>query len=267
MRVLVTVKTYPQPSVSYDELVCTAGFTEEGRWVRIYPVMRRHLDFVKYEWVELDLIRRHDRDFRPESYSPVEVDLNDLKKGPKVGTKQGWYQRKQLCLQNVYTSMDSLIEDSKEPKNVSLAVFKPARVKSFLNEPDDDEWKPEWLERMNQEDMFSPTKAGGRRAPIEKIPHRFKYRFEDDSGRESTMSILDWEIFELYRKCLAAAEGDEDVALEKVRQKYEAQFLNTKDLWLFLGTTLEHHQKRHSNPFTIVGVFYPPKRSDQAELL
>jgi hypothetical protein len=34
-KVLITVKTYPTISVKYDELVCTAGFREDGSWVRI----------------------------------------------------------------------------------------------------------------------------------------------------------------------------------------------------------------------------------------
>lgn len=38
MKVLVTVKTYPTISVKYDELVCTAGFREDGSWIRIYPI-------------------------------------------------------------------------------------------------------------------------------------------------------------------------------------------------------------------------------------
>ena len=37
-KVLITVKTYPTISAKYDELVCTAGFREDGTWVRIYPV-------------------------------------------------------------------------------------------------------------------------------------------------------------------------------------------------------------------------------------
>jgi len=37
-KVLITVKTYPTISGKYDELVCTAGFCEDGTWVRIYPV-------------------------------------------------------------------------------------------------------------------------------------------------------------------------------------------------------------------------------------
>ena len=37
-KVLLTVTTYPLPSRSYDELVCTAGILENGAWIRIYPV-------------------------------------------------------------------------------------------------------------------------------------------------------------------------------------------------------------------------------------
>jgi len=32
-----------------------------------------------------------------------------------------------------------------------------------------------------------------------------------------------------------------------------------KDIYLFLGTTYEFHKRRASNPFIIIGVFYPPK--------
>lgn len=77
----------------------------------------------------------------------------------------------------------------------------------------------------------------------------------------STLAIEDWEIGALYRNCLAAAEGDESVAVDKVRQKYEIDFLQNKDITLFLGTTLKHHRARHTNPFTIIGVFYPPREA------
>lgn len=44
-RVLISVKTYPILSATYDELVCTAGFREDGSWVRIYPVPYRKLKY------------------------------------------------------------------------------------------------------------------------------------------------------------------------------------------------------------------------------
>jgi hypothetical protein len=37
-KVLIAVKTYPTISTKYDELVCTAGFREDGTWIRIYPI-------------------------------------------------------------------------------------------------------------------------------------------------------------------------------------------------------------------------------------
>ena len=46
-KVFITVKTYPTLSKKYDELVCTAGFFEDGSWVRIYPFPFRKLDYDK----------------------------------------------------------------------------------------------------------------------------------------------------------------------------------------------------------------------------
>ena len=46
-KVFITVKTYPTLSKKYDELVCTAGFFEDGSWVRIYPLPFRKLDYEK----------------------------------------------------------------------------------------------------------------------------------------------------------------------------------------------------------------------------
>ena len=41
-RVLITVMTYPHPSRSRNELVCTAGITDAGDWVRLYPIDYRY---------------------------------------------------------------------------------------------------------------------------------------------------------------------------------------------------------------------------------
>ena len=268
-RVLITVTTYPLPSRSHGELVCTAGILEDGSWVRIYPVPFEFLGFRKYQWVELDLVKqKFSHDFRPESHRPGKYDLADLIRVDQLGTEQNWHERKRACLKHVYTNMATLIADSNEPENVSLAAFRPVRMRKFIVEDDEPEWKPEWLEQLKQLQLL--TSRGGKaqrpRIPVDKIPYKFKYLFEDDEGRASTMTIEDWEIGALYRNCLARAEGDQDVAVAKVRQKYEDEFLGSKDITLFLGTTLEHHRRRHTNPFTIIGVFYPP-RVDQQDLL
>lgn len=265
VKILLTVVTYPLPSRSYDELVCTAGILETGEWIRIYPVPLSFLlgekiyggfKSYKYTWIELELNKR-EKDFRPESYSPRNYDFKDLKVLERIDTKNNWYLRKELCLKNVYTSLELLLEDSKDPNNISLVTFKPTTIQAFEIKEDDREWKNEWKELRKQKDLFLEDKSP--EIMIKKLPYKFYYKFSDDAGRSSTMMIEDWEIGQLYWKCLRNSNGDEKIALEKVRQKYESGFINNNDIYFFLGTTMEWHRRRGKNPFVIIGIFYPKK--------
>ncbi len=274
-KILLTVTTYPLPSKSYDELVCTAGVREDGSWVRIYPMPLSALKGwktsgktkqTKYTWIELDLEKRTD-DFRPESYSPKDYGFKDLVLGETIGTENNWEARKSFCLQNVYTNLTQLIEDSRAPKNISLATFKPTKIKRLVIEKDETDWKPVWVALQNQMDLFSGPKEDAKKI-FPKVPWKFKYEFEDEKGRSTTLMIEDWEIGQLYWNCLRDAEGDDNKALEKVREKYEKEFLSKKDLYFFLGTVLKNHQKRYPNPFVIIGVVYPllPPKPDVTPL-
>ncbi len=274
-KVLITVVTYPLPSRSYDELVCTAGVLEDGSWIRIYPVRFQFLskakaeggfENYKYSWIELDLQKRTD-DFRPESHSPVNYDFSDLKVYNKIDTKDAWAVRREFCLKTVYTNLSQLIEDSKAPSNVSLASFKPKEITEFLWKEDEREWKPEWKAQLQQLSFdFGSEHGKTKEELIRKLPYKFYYRFTDDQGRSSKLMIEDWEIGQLFWNCMQEAHGDEQIALEKVREKYWTDFVEGgKDIYLFLGTTMEWHRKRSLNPFVIIGVFYP-KREEQLRL-
>lgn len=264
---LITVTTYPLPSRSYDELVCTAGILENGDWIRIYPIPlsflfdlknSNRLEQVKYRWIELDLVRRTD-DFRPESHSPKHYDFRDIVVHDSIDTKDNWSRRKSLCCQKVYTDLAQLIEESKDPTNVSLATFKPAKIKRLVIENDSREWKDEWKELRKNGDLFS--NGADPETMIRKLPYKFSYEFEDVKGKRSTLMIEDWEIGALYWNCLARANGNDAEALQKVRQKYENEFLTKKDIHLFLGTTKEGHVRRWPNPFVIIGVMYPNREA------
>ena len=264
-RVLVTVKAYPLPSRSYGELVCTAGVLGDGSWIRIYPVpfrvIRDSSYVAKYQWIELDLVRNQ-KDARPESFRPVRDDLSDMRVGEKVttGRTRDWSERRDLCCQTVYTSKRKLIEDAYSKACVSLATFKPSRILDVTVEAEKErDWKPKWRAKLEQFDMFAPASftPGERRAIIPKLPYKFRYRFEDDEGIESTLLIEDWEIGALYWNCLRNAEGDEAEAIAKVKQKYLDEFAS-RDVHLFLGTTQRYHAIKAPNPFVVVGVFYPP---------
>ncbi len=267
-KVLITVTTYPLPSRSYDELVCTAGITEQGHWIRIYPVPLQFLKGLrkdgkmqsyKYTWIELDLKKRTD-DFRPESHSPADYTFKDIVIGESIDTKHNWKARKHYCTSKIYKNITQLIEDSKEPKNISLVTFKPTEFLAFEIEQDEREWKPEWKEQINQLQLnFDEPDKNTKRILIDKLPYKFFYKFKDEKGTVSRLMIEDWEIGALYWNCLKSVDGDETKALQKVRDKFESDFMKNKDLYLFLGTTKEWHTRRSKNPFVIIGVFYPPK--------
>ena len=78
-----------------------------------------------------------------------------------------------------------------------------------------------------------------------------------DDGKWRTLMIEDWEIVELYRKCVNTGDSEE-VACKKVRDKY-MNLVRRCDVHLFLGTTYKWQKMNGANPFVIIGVFYPPK--------
>ena len=113
-KVFITVKTYPTLSKKYDELVCTAGFFEDGSWVRLYPLPFRKLDdekqYRKYQWLELQL-ERNFSDPRPETYKVV--DRNSIKPvGDVTGTANAWQERKDIVF-------------SKSRIHTVLSIFRP----------------------------------------------------------------------------------------------------------------------------------------------
>ncbi|MGC4066399.1 MAG: hypothetical protein QM784_17560 [Polyangiaceae bacterium] len=107
-----------------------------------------------------------------------------------------------------------------------------------------------------QLDLFSDNSWRKTFEIIPKLPYSFSYKFEDAVGTVSELQILDWEIGQLFWNCARRANGDESVALEKVRQKYWDDFIS-KDLHLFLGTTQQFHFWA-TNPWVIIGVFPIP---------
>lgn len=260
-KVLVTVKTYPCLSKKYDELVCTAGFREDGSWIRIFPVPFRKLapysQYKKYDWIEVDIVKNV-KDFRPESYRPVSLD-SPIRVVGHISPKNDWSARKQLVLQNVYSDLGKLISDCKTTGK-SLAVLK-AKITNFIIKPVEREWDAKKLEivRANQHqlDLFEQKEVF---EVVHKLPYEFSYKFTTDDGKSRTLMIEDWELGALYWNSLRDSGNDERMACEKVKQKYFDYMVGERDLYLFLGTTKEMQQRNMPNPFVVIGTFYPPKQ-------
>lgn len=261
-RVFILVKTYPTISEKYSELVCAAGVLEDGSWIRLYPMPFRLLNddqkYPKYAWVKMNA-ERNTSDFRPESYRP---DITTIEIEPKP-SKVDWAERRGIILKGkkVYTNLQTLITEAKSSTKTSLAIFKPTKIFDFVIEPDNRDWDPKKLaslqgqsQQMHLFKTIEEIKEEFR--VVQKVPYKFSYQFEDDSGKQSKMMIEDWEIGMLYFNCLWRANNDEVVATEKVKEKYLNSFLK-RDLYFFLGTTKKFHNIA-PNPFIIIGVFYPP---------
>lgn len=258
-KVLICVKTYPAISAKYDELVCTAGFREDGSWIRIYPIQFRKKNYneqySKWQWVEIDLVK-NTQDKRPESFRPVSHDAPIRILGEIKADGNTWEARRKIALNKVYRSLRVLIAEAKdEDVATSLAVFKPKEILSFKIEKVDEEWSKEKLENLKQMNLFE-TGRDEKIEVVKKLPFKFSYCFLDEEGTKSTLMIEDWEIGQLYWKMLAKHRGDREKACADVKKKYFDDFVKTKDIHLFLGTTKLHHF-RAPNPFVIIGVFYP----------
>ena len=261
-RVLIAVKAYPTLSKTYAELVCTAGFREDGSWVRIYPVPFRSLGdnkrFKKYQWIEIDL-EKNPKDPRPESYRPRSIE--DIRPLQTVGTKNAWKERRRLILDKntIHTNRNQIIEAAKN-NEYSLVIFKPRKIVDFIAKPEDPNW-----ELSKEEAVKAAIRQGSLFDELElypsdfelmpKLPWKFQYEFLDDEDKSSTLMIEDWEIGQLYWNCLEGTTPEE--AVKKVRQKYLNDLAHTKDLYLFLGTTRRWHLTGQ-NPYVIIGTFYPP---------
>ena len=259
-KVLIAVKTYPTISEKYKELACTAGFREDGSWIRLYPIPFRFLDhdkrFKKYQWIEADIVRNRG-DQRPESHRVINTD--EIRLLDSIGTERDWEDRRKLILNNntVYTNLGKII-DKAHNNELSLVIFKPTKIVDFVVEDAEPNWPQAKvngiLNLLKQGNLFEEQNVDDFKI-VSKLPHKFSYRFHDNTGKESKLMIEDWEIGQLYWNCVKRYGAEK--AVGKVREKYMDDFAKTKDLYLFLGTTYEWHIRKARNPYVIIGTFHP----------
>ena len=249
-RVLIVAKTYPLPSESYMELVCTGGVLEDGSFIRLYPINYRYRPYwewyKKYQWIELE-VERNTKDPRPESYRPVpEAKIRVI--GDPLPSKKHWEARKRYVLAKGVSTMCEL---NSIPQDVrSMGIVRVKEVTDLIVEEDEPDWKPQWKKLFNELYLFGPN-----RKPLEKIPFKFIYAYtcEEPGCKGHRMMIEDWEVGQLYR-AMRDKYGSAEVAVEKVRDKLLNQMCAPDiDTHFFVGTV-----KKYST-YVIVGVFWPKK--------
>lgn len=244
-KVLVVGKTYPNPSEKYRETTCIGGITNDGDWIRMYPVpfrlMPTDYKFKKYDWITVDT-RPSTEDNRIESrkirYQTIKV----------VGHESSWERRNALLLPLLNESIEKLWT-LRDNENVSMGLVEVTKdnFDGMTVESKDE------ISDMDPDDALQKTLEGDTISPLEIIPYRFKLNFccngKDCNGHN--ISCFDWEMIQLYRS-MKNKYGDEDTAIDKVREKLDWLFDN-RDVYLLLGT-----EYRYGN-FIIGGIYYPPK--------
>ena len=198
-KVLITVMTYPHPSQRHQELVCTAGITETGEWVRLYPIDCRyrpnHQQFKKYQWIKIGLAPRgFGNDDRKESRQP---DLDSIEiLGEPLSTGSEWAERRAIIDRLPHHTRRDL-EALYEIDRTSLGIVKPVEVLDLTIEATERGWKPEWQAVLDQFSLFYGQPKG-----LTKLPFKFSYVFRcsDTGDKPHSAMIEDWELGVLFLK-------------------------------------------------------------------
>jgi hypothetical protein len=255
LKVLITVKTFPIPSSKYDELVCTAGVTETGDFIRLYPVNFRDLPYSqqyrKYQWLEVDAVKHKGRDSRKESYRP---DCNSIRLiGEPIPSANNWAERSKFTLAKSSQSMEELFLKQEQDKT-SLGIFRPKEVRDLIIKPDEADWKPGFKAALMQQRLWENRTAS--KEPPRKVPFKFQYKFLCDDSRCKSHQIMieDWEVGALYWRCINGGATPRE-ACTMVKQKFLGElFGRDRDTHFYVGTILAHPKT-----WVIIGVYWPKK--------
>jgi hypothetical protein len=193
-KFLIVVKTYPNPSASTNEAVCTAAVDENGALTRLFPIPFRTLAegqrFKKWQWIRARVEKASDP--RPESYK---VDATSIEVLDEIPSGKGWAKR--------WSLVEHLVSDSQEAVDASgatLGLIKPASYSLTFEDKREPKWTAEERQKLlgrGAIDMF-----GSRVAPqslLHKIPVQIRYEFSCDGSCSHHQLFEDWEVGASWR--------------------------------------------------------------------
>jgi hypothetical protein len=153
------------------EVSCTAGITDDGKWIRLFPVPYRYLEgdqqFEKYEWITASVARATD-DKRPESYR---LNADTIQVGDFIGPADNWRARRDLLKPLICPSMCGIQRQRDDSGSPTLGLFKPIEIKRLSVEPAErPEWSEQELAKLRQTLLFQTAPA----KMLEKLPYDFR---------------------------------------------------------------------------------------------
>ena len=248
-RITIITKAYPEASRRHGTVACTAGITEEGEWIRLYPIDMRHFvgdnKISKYDIIEVMCKKDNDKLGRKESYK-VRADSIRILDRKLTRPKADWPARNDIILSTMSESIQSL-KDAYEADKTSLGLIKPTELLDFI--------RTDELQIYENNGWSFTMNLDGEKIPhVTKIPHIFKYRFKCRccGDGEHNMQCEDWELFESYRSW-GPRYGTPEILWEKIKEKYFDWMLEKRDLYFVMGMYSQYPT------WFIIGIYYPPK--------
>jgi hypothetical protein len=249
-KVLITARTYPVPSRKSIEVSCTAGITDDGKWIRLFPVPYRFLDkdkrFTKYQYIDAD-VAKAESDTRPESYK-INIESIEIL-SEFIPSTNKWSERKAKVFPLKSDSLCSLQSERDLNGYPTLGFFKPRTISRFKIEPCKSKWTDSELTSLRQYPMFGNMP----RTELQKLPYNFSYGFQCDNpnckGHE--LECTDWEMGASYWSWRRKYGSNWEI---KFRDRYETDMILRNDTYFFVGTI-----HNHPDAWIIIGLFYPLK--------
>jgi len=248
-RITIITKAYPEPSQKHGDVACTAGITEDGEWIRLYPIDMRHFigenKISKFDVIEVMCQKDSDKLGRKESHKVRPDSITIIDRGltkPKVD----WNARNKIVLPHVSNSIQAL-KDAYETDKTSLGLIKPTKLLDFIKTDNLEIYENNgWSVTMNLDGEIIPR--------VTKIPHIFKYKFKCQCCGESehNMQCEDWELFESYRSWGPRYQTPE-ILWEKLRDRYFVKMVEKTNLHFVMGMYSQYPT------WFIIGIYYPPK--------
>ncbi|MBP3524124.1 MAG: hypothetical protein J6M56_11215 [Clostridia bacterium] len=249
-RVLITVKTYPHPSKKMKETVCTAGITDDGQWIRLYPIPYRYLaeptSFHIFDWIDVMATKRPpQKDRRPESYA---VDCSSIRKVRYLDSKKDALERYEYIRKKEKDSLETVL-DEHEKMGTSLSAIRPKKMIGLEIEADAPDWTEEQKTQLNQ---ISFLDGETNPKPLRKVPYKIYCRFEcnNPSCKGHRMLLTSWEYNWTFLKLLDEYNQNEKAALEELNKRWMNNFSNTRLGYLIFGTV---HAMERFHTFIVIG--------------
>jgi hypothetical protein len=196
-RFLVLVKTYPNPSASTQEAVCTAAIDEDGKLTRLFPIPFRTLAesqrFKKWQWIRAR-VQKAAKDNRQESYK---VDYASIEPLEEMPAGRGWAARWALVEHLIQPSVEAVCDSG-----ASLGLIKPRNYSLKIEKARDKDWSQDEIQKMlpreGATDLLGTPLTP--RTMLERLPVQMRYVFDcSNDAAQHDFIFEDWEVGASWR--------------------------------------------------------------------